>query len=128
MHALGQSTASALGHYQTLDLSSRLETADPHMLVTILYQELGQCLAVAERSLDNGRRDILRRQIDRARSILIALEASLDFASGGALAVNLASVYRAMRRELDDPACAFANVRRGIDTLAQAWKAIAPSP
>jgi flagellar secretion chaperone FliS len=91
----------------------------------LLYEELGRCLAVAERSQVLGRLTNMASQVDRAQSILIALEASLDFEKGADLASNLAAVYRSMRRELRGSP-SFEVVIGGVQALSASWNAIAP--
>jgi flagellar secretion chaperone FliS len=119
------SLTAALDQYQSLHLNSRIETADPHTLVALLYEELGRSLAVAERSRVLGRLTNMAGQVDRAQSILIALEASLDFEKGADLASNLAAVYRSMRRELRGSP-SFEVVIGGVQALSASWNAIAP--
>jgi flagellar secretion chaperone FliS len=121
--------AAAVDQYLALELNSRLELADPHRLVAILYEELERSLDVLKRTLLQERSTTSHKQVDRARSILIALEASLDFRAGSALAETLAVVYRSMRKELALVA-KFAEIQRlealmhGVSSMSSAWAAI----
>jgi flagellar protein FliS len=84
--------------YQNVDLSSRIEGADPHGLVQILFEELMkaiEAMAAAARARDFSQRGT--RQA-RALSILHGLEGSLDFDQGGDIAHSLAAIYREARR------------------------------
>jgi len=95
----------ARNRYQVLDLSSRMEGASPHRLVAILYDS----------------------QMARAKSILAALEAGLDFDRGGELATTLCGVYRAMQRQLaiaGQDVEKLAEVRAGVANIAQSWRAL----
>jgi flagellar secretion chaperone FliS len=120
---------TAADQYLALELNSRLESADPHRLVAILYEELRRSLDVLQRTLVKGRSIAICKQMDRARSILITLEASLDFRAGGALSETLAQVYRSMRRELalaakDEDLHRLETLREGVDSVAEAWAKI----
>jgi flagellar secretion chaperone FliS len=117
------SRSAALDQYQSLHLNSRIETADPHTLVALLYEELSRSLAVAERSRMVGRSTNMAYQLDRAQAILIALEASLDFDKGSGLAASLAAIYRGMRRELNRSQSLTA-VITGVESLSMSWNAI----
>ena len=118
--ALSYPTRSALRHYQDLALSSRLEAATPHELVSLLYEELLVALDVLKASMGSTA---------RAASILVSLEASLDFEQGGQLARTLAGIYRAMQAELTlvmrhQDIGRLAVLREGVVDLFQAWRQI----
>jgi flagellar protein FliS len=122
------STASA--HYRSLAVAGQTESAGPHILVAMLYDELLLCIDVLtlragrERSLSDD------EQAHRARGIIIALRAGLDFESGGELALTLDGLYAALSNELDqrlaepDPT-RFSELRAGVEAVALAWNAIA---
>ena len=121
--ALSYPTRSALRHYQDLALSSRLEAATPHELVSLLYEELLVALDVLKASMGS------RHSAARAASILVSLEASLDFDQGGQLARTLAGIYRAMQVELTlvmrhQDIGRLAVLREGVVDLFQAWRQI----
>ncbi len=114
---------SALRHYQELALSSRLEAATPHALVSLLYEELIITLDVLKAAITN------RPSAARASSILVSLEASLDFEQGGQLAQTLAGIYRTMQAELTfvirhQDQARLAVLREGVTDLYQAWRQI----
>jgi flagellar secretion chaperone FliS len=121
--------AKAADQYLSLELNSRLETADPHRLVAILYEELERSFDVLSRTMAQGRDIKFHPQTDRARSILVSLEASLDFKAGGQLSETLAGVYRSMRKELalvtnGGNTEGMQNLRQGILSVSTAWAAI----
>ena len=121
---------AARARYQNVDLSSRIEGATPHGLVSILLTELLKSLdamAVACRRGDFSQRGV--RQ-SRALSILHGLEGSLDFEQGGEIAESLAAIYREARRLTieggrDNDADAIVRARAMLDEIASAWDAIA---
>ena len=90
----------ARNQYKSLELASRVEGASPHALVGILYDELLRSLDVLGAALRQGREIAREPSAARARSILMALSASLNFDQGGSVAQTLGGVYRAMTRQL----------------------------
>lgn len=118
----------ARNRYQVLDLSSRMEGASPHRLVAILYEELENALDIAIRATQGGQDVAANTQMARARSILAALEAGLDFDRGGTLATTLCGVYRAMQRQLAAAARdteKLQDVKAGVAEIAKSWRALA---
>jgi len=120
-------TASA--RYSSVDLSSRIEGASPHQLVTILFEELlkalDQCAAAA------ARKDFTRlgEAQSRALSMIFGLQTGLDLKRGGEIARNLAAIYvdttertKAAARECD--AAELMKVREMIGEIAGAWDVI----
>jgi flagellar secretion chaperone FliS len=117
----------AQSQYKSLELASRVEGASPHALVSILYDELLRALDVLGAALRQGR-DIAREpSAARARSILTALAASLDFDQGGSVAQTLAGVYRAMTLTLSEAltkgdAGKLSELRDGVATISESWR------
>ncbi len=116
-------------HYRLVELSSRLESADPHKLVSILYEELLRSLDVMAAELRQGRTLVREKHADRACSILLTLSASLDFERGGDLSVTLDGVYRAMMAQLKlviekQDEAKLAELRMGAVGVSDAWNAI----
>jgi flagellar secretion chaperone FliS len=121
-------SAAAAERYRSLELSARMASATRYELVGILYESLDSALAAASAAVERDRTTVISIQLGRARSILVALEAGLDFESGGKLAELLASVYRAMQRRLGDVANqaeAIDEVRSGVRDLSRSWSALA---
>lgn len=104
-----------------------MEGASPHRLVAILYEELQNALDGTIRARENGQDVAANSQMARAKSILAALEAGLDFDQGGDLATTLCSIYRAMQRQLataGQDIDKLAEVRAGVANIAQSWRAL----
>ncbi len=117
----------ARNQYKSLELASRVEGASPHALVAILYDELLRSLDVLGAALRQGREIAREPCAARARSILMALSASLDFDQGGSVAQTLAGVYRAMTRQLSEviaggDAVKLTELHDGVEAIAQSWK------
>lgn len=118
--ALRTSAGGAGQHYRTVDLTSKIEGASPHRLITILYEEL--VLALAGLKLAIRRQDGARVNDGQARalSIVQTLDASLDFEKGGEIARALSAVYGETGRLIG------AGVReRAPDRIDRAQKLIA---
>lgn len=127
---LNPSYSKASAQYRALALSGQAENADPHRLVMMLYDELLLCLDVLVRRAERQTSLIGDAQAHRARGIILALRAGLDFESGGVLAFTLDSLYDALSGELERKLAApdplrLAELRAGVESLAVAWKAIA---
>jgi flagellar protein FliS len=121
---------AARARYQNVDLSSRIEAANPHGLVAILFDELLKAidaLSVAMRGKDWSQRGA--RQ-SRVLSILHGLESSLDIDQGGDIALSLLRLYRESRRLVlaagreNDPE-PLARARAMLAEIAGAWESIA---
>jgi flagellar secretion chaperone FliS len=120
----------AADHYRSLDISSRVASADPHELVVILYDELLKCVDVLAAAAARGQSLASHTHAHRARAILISLQGGLDFDQGGDLATVLAGLYASISEELGDR-IADGNVSRiqelriAIEAVAHAWNDIA---
>lgn len=120
---------AASARYSNIDLSSRIEGASPHQLVTILFDELLKALdqtAAAAARKDYSR---LGEAQSRALSMIFGLETGLDLERGGEIARNLAAIYadatertKAAARECD--AAELMKVREMMGEIAGAWDMI----
>ena len=128
---MAQSRFAAAGvRYQSVDLSSRVESASPHGLVAILFDELIKALdamAAATRRRDFSQRGMKQ---SRALSILHGLESSLDLDGGGEIAQSLATIYAQARQLIivaarDNDADQVVRAREMLNQIASAWEAIA---
>lgn len=120
---------AAQARYSSIDVTSRIEGASPHRLVSILFDELLKALdamAAAQRRGDVGQRG--SRQ-SRALAILSGLETSLDYDKGGEIAKGLAAIYREARRLVivaadgNDPAPVM-QAKEMLQEIASAWDGI----
>jgi flagellar protein FliS len=122
--------AIANQHYRNMELQSRVASASPHGLVSLLYEELLQSLDLLLVHGGRGKPILGSTHHSKALSILIALESSIDFANGGNLAGILQRIYRSAVRTLNDAARAndlshVTDVRTAISEIAYAWAALA---
>jgi flagellar secretion chaperone FliS len=124
-----QGYATALRRYAAIDTSSRVEGASPHGLVRILFDELLLALEATSLAMHSGDRHKAFDKQTRGLAILHALETSLDFERGGEVAVNLARVYREVRRRVlaasaENDADRMEGARDLIAEIAGAWRQI----
>ena len=109
--------------------STAHETRDPHELVQLLFIGLTDRIAMARAALAKGDREARAIAVTKAQKILFGLSDSLDFKAGGALALNLDSLYNYCLRRLtkahpteDDEI--FAEVMDLMVNIRDAWKEI----
>jgi flagellar protein FliS len=121
---------AARARYQRVDVASRVEGANPHQLVAILYDELLQSLDAMAAAM--ARADINQRGERQARALrlLSGLETSLDYEQGGDIAIGLAKIYREARRLViaaarDGDAALVGQARDMLGEVAGAWGEIA---
>ena len=122
--------AIASQHYRTLALKSSIESARPHGLVALLYDELLAAIDLLVARSGQRAKPTGSAPLTRAQSILVALEASLDFDAGGELATVLARIYRSVRNNLavavaEDDEKKLREIRSAISNIAYAWQALA---
>lgn len=120
---------AARARYQLVDIVSRIEGANPHQLVGILYDELLQSLDAMAVAIARG--DLSQRGTRQARALrlLSGLETSLDFEQGGEIALGLAKMYREARRLViaaarDNDAAKVGQARDMLGEIAGAWAEI----
>jgi flagellar secretion chaperone FliS len=124
---------TAINAYKKVGVESSVNGADPHMLISMLFQ--GALLAI-----DNAKNEILRKEIAaKGKSITKAiaiigegLHASLDKRVGGELAQNLSSLYdymvmRLVDANLKNDITILDEVARLLTELTEAWYSIRPN-
>jgi len=114
-------------------VESRVLSAEPIELVSLLYQTASGALGDARHHLEAG--DVRERSkaISKASGALLELAAALDFERGGEIAQRLARLYDYMLRrlteanfkQLDAP---LVEVLGLLTTLAEGWAAIQQAP
>jgi flagellar secretion chaperone FliS len=126
------SIARSHDQYRIMELSSKLESADPHGLVSILYDELMRSLDIVAAMLKPGCIGLLTVHVTRAKSILLALAGSLDFEEGREIAEILSPIYRAMILQIGqivetNDTARLSELRSGLRDISAAWNALKPS-
>jgi flagellar secretion chaperone FliS len=124
---------AARARYRNVDLSSRIEGANPHQLVVIMFDEALKALDAMILAAERG--DYAQRAARQARVLAIVhgLESSLDYDKGGEIARGLAAIYREARRLVgvggrDGTVAPLTEARRMLSEIADAWGAIGRVP
>lgn len=120
--------------YTRIGVESGVNAADPHKLISMLYQ--GALLAIAKAKNGMLRKDIAVKGTGISKATMIiddGLDASLDKEVGGELARNLSSLYdymvsRLVEANLKDDMAALDEVTGLLNDLKSAWDSIRTSP
>jgi flagellar protein FliS len=126
-------TAAAIKAYTNVGIDSMVMSADPHKLISMLYD--GALLAIAKARKGMIDKDIRAKGAAISHAIAIigeGLHASLDIKVGGELAENLASLYDYMVKRLvaanaNNDEAALDEVRNLLVGLQDAWNRIRPT-
>ena len=122
----------ALSAYRQVGVETGVAAASAHRLVAMLFEGLLDALAQARGALLAGRIEEKGRAIGRAvRIVEEGLRAALDEAQGGKLAADLKALYsyvalRLTEANLRNDAAALEECGRLVESLRNAWQAIAP--
>ncbi len=124
---------TAIKTYAKVDIESSVTAADPHKLISMLFQGALQAIANARGAI--LRKDIPAKGAAISKAILIiddGLNASLDKNVGGELAQNLASLYdymvlRLLNANMKNDVALLDEVTRLLTELKEAWDSIRPA-
>ena len=125
-------TTRAIDAYTKVGTESAVHGADPHMLISMLFQGALLAIAVAKNKMSRKETAAKGKAISRAIAIIgEGLNASLDKSVGGELAQSLSSLYdymvaRLVTANLNNDIDALDEVTRLLTELAGAWDAIRP--
>lgn len=98
MNTVSQNAAKA---YATVGIESRVNGADPHGLIVLLYEGAITALTRAKSHMERNETAEKGRAIAMAVAIINeGLQASLDMKSGGEIAANLDALYEYMGQKL----------------------------
>lgn len=84
---------SALAQYKSVEVQSSIEGASPHTLIGKLLDGALDRIAAAKGAIERDDASLKGEKISGAIAIVDSLRASLDFARGGEISTNLASLY-----------------------------------
>ena len=118
---------SALNAYKETDLSE-IDSASPHRLIEMTFQDLKMNLLIIRRTLNNGKR-IGGDEASRSIAALEILRTSLNFKDGGDIAKNLDQIYLYSLDQLakiikDDSEHELDSVIAIVTSLVDAWSTI----
>lgn len=125
-------TTAALKTYAKVGIESSIAGADPHKLITLLFEGALQAIANARNNIMH--KNIPAKAISLARALAIideGLNASLNTEAGGELANKLASLYQYMVVRLveansQNDVAALDEVTQLLTDLHGAWNDIRP--
>ncbi len=123
-------SSRAAAAYKRVAADTGVQGADPHQLVTMLFEALLQSLVRARSALESG--DIAAKGTAIGKAVRIleeGLKAGLNMGQGGDLAQNLRGMYdysiaRLTHANLRNDAAALAEVSALIEPVADSWKQI----
>lgn len=121
---------AAASAYRRVATETRVQGADPHQLVELLFEGLLQAIAGARGAMARGDTAAKGQAIGKAvRIIEEGLKAGLNLREGGQMAANLHSVYgyaitRLTQANLRNDAAALAEVHGLIEPIAKSWQQI----
>jgi flagellar protein FliS len=120
----------AASAYRRVAAETRVQGADPHQLVELLYEALLQSISRAKGALVRGDVEAKGEALGKAvRIIEEGLKAGLNLREGGEIAANLHQLYgysvtRLIQANLRNDARALEEVAGLIEPLAESWKQI----
>jgi len=113
---------SMSGMYRQVGVTSAVDSASPHRLVTMLYDGLLESIAEARGAVDQGEIGAKGRAIGRAVRILEeGLRGGLNRDQGGELAQNLNALYSYIAQRLT-----YANLHSDAASLAECYGLVEP--
>ena len=123
-------THRAASAYKRVAVDTGVQTADPHQLVSLLFEALIQSLNLARGAME--RQDVVSKGTAIGKAIRIieeGLKAGLNLQEGGELAGNLKGLYeysvqRLTLANLRNDAAPIHEVLNLIEPLADSWKQI----
>lgn len=120
---------TALNQYQSVDIESRLATADPHHQISLLLDGALKRIAIAGGATRRGDVAMKGKALGKAIDIIDSLRAMLDHDRGGSISDNLEALYSYMVRRLteanrqNDPDI-MAEVSRLLGEIKSGWDGI----
>ncbi len=92
--------------YSNAELDANLEAEDPHILISVLLEELLKSMRIFEVNLEKQTSDLRLRNkhLTRALTIIYGLQSSLNMEKGGEIAENLFRLYEYAKQQLLDSA------------------------
>jgi len=126
-------THNAAKHYAMINLESNALVADPHKLISMLFEGAVIALNQAEFDIENNKPADKCTSISKAIDIvLLGLDASLKYEKGNKLGENLHMLYQYMAHQLtlanlQNDTNKISEVRHLINELRGAWNTIDPN-
>lgn len=110
-----------LQQYQNVNVASTLATADPHQIITMMYNGLLESLAQAKGAIERRDLENKSRLMTKSTSILQALQNSLDSESEPAISKNFHELYDYCIDKIHD-----ANISLDVTSIEQVIQLLSP--
>ncbi|WP_045226150.1 flagellar export chaperone FliS [Methyloterricola oryzae] len=119
----------ALNEYKQTNIDAGAAYADPHTLITMLFDGVQERISIAKGAMERKDFATKGKAISKAMDIIAYLQSCLDKEKGGDLASNLDSLYDYMIRRLLDASSAnkpelLDEVSSLLQEVGSAWSAI----
>ena len=126
---MNSSINSAMQAYKEVYTDVAAETADPHKLVSMLFNGVSDRLCTAEQGFETDDLKIRSESISKAQNILFGLRSTLDFKKGGELSRLLDSLYDYCIKQLtlahvNNDVAPVVEVKGLIGQIGSAWDSI----
>ncbi|MBB3046372.1 flagellar protein FliS [Litorivivens lipolytica] len=126
---MSYSNGRAVNAYNTVGVNSRIESASPHRLISLLLDGALEKIAVAKGHIQRNEVTAKAQSIGRAMSIVEGLRMSLDHSVKNEITTNLDELYSYMGRRLlyanlKSDAAVLDEVSDLLRELHEAWTAI----
>lgn len=92
--ALGGIMRKNLQSYRQVDVNSNVLSADPHIIISMLYTGIFDSLAIAKGGIERKDLELKSKSLSKAINILQSLQYSLDFDSRPEISKNLNDFYQ----------------------------------
>ena len=129
----GSSPKNAINAYATVSIETGVLAADPHQLITLLFDGAIKAISNASQQMQEKKIPEKGHSITHAISIIESgLRVSLNKKVGGELALNLDALYGFMSQQLlmanrNNDTEKLAEVKKTLTELRGAWLQIAPA-
>lgn len=126
-------TASGTKAYAQIGVESAVMSANPHQLITLLFDGAMSALVRARLFMQQGETVAKGEALSKAINIIDnGLKAGLDQEKGGEIADNFSSLYdymirRLLQANLRNDTQAIEEVENLLTNIAEAWKQISPN-
>ncbi|MEY8214204.1 MAG: flagellar export chaperone FliS [Colwellia sp.] len=120
---------NSLKTYQTINRESGLNFADPHTIISMLFDGIFESISVAKGAIERKDYAVKSKQINKAMSILRSLQDSLDNESEPKISDNFYQLYAYCIERLTEVAVSLDptildEVVELLKPLSDAWKNI----
>lgn len=128
---MNSSYGKASNKYQSVDLHTRVEAANPHQLIEMLFDGAKLNINAAITHMNNGNIAKKGEHVGKALAIVGGLRESLNIELGGELAQNLDKFYISIQQlllhsNMKDDVSLLSKANVLLNEVGSAWKMIRP--